>query len=70
MPLSMAKMGHTVLVQRVSGKDETRRFLEKLGFVSGSTVTVVNEINGDLIVSVKDARVAISKPMASKIFVA
>lgn len=70
MPLSMAQMGKTMQVQRIQGKDETRRFLEKLGFVSGSAVTVVTEVNGDLIVSIKDARVAISKPMANKIFVA
>ena len=53
----------------VGGKEETRRFLEKLGFVPGGTVTVVSEIEGNLIVNVKDSRVAIGKDMANKIMV-
>ena len=54
MPLSMAKEGEPVVIKKVGGKDETRQFLENLGFVAGGTVTVVSEINGNLIVNVKD----------------
>ena len=53
MPLSMAKEGEPVVIKKVGGKDETRQFLENLGFVAGGTVTVVSEINGNLIVNVK-----------------
>lgn len=67
MPLSMAETGREIQIRKIGGKDETRRFLESLGFVIGGFVTVVSEINGDLIVKVKDSRVAISKEMANKI---
>ena len=56
-------------IKKVGGKEETRRFLESLGFVMGGFVTIVSEINGNLIVKVKDSRVAISKEMASKIMI-
>lgn len=69
MPLSMAKLGETNTIRKVGGKEETRRFLERLGFVTGGEVTVVSEISGNLIVNVKDSRVAIGKDMANKIFV-
>lgn len=69
MPLSMAKPGEACAVVRVGGKEETRKFLGTLGFVPGSEVTVVNEINGNIIVRVKESRVAISREMASKIMV-
>lgn len=69
MPLSMAKEGEPYLVKKVGGKDETRRFIENLGFVTGSVVTVVSEIGGNLIVNVKEARIAIGKDMANKIMV-
>lgn len=69
MPLTMAKAGEENVIQRVGGKAETRRFLESLGFVSGSPVTVVSEIGGNMIVNVKDARVAIGKDMANKIMI-
>ena len=67
MPLSMAETGREIQIRKIGGKDETRRFLESLGFVIGGFVTVVSEINGNLIVRVKDSRVAISKEMANKI---
>ena len=67
MPLSMAETGREIQNRKIGGKDETRRFLESLGFVIGGFVTVVSEINGNLIVKVKDSRVAISKEMANKI---
>lgn len=69
MPLSMVNTGETYTIKRVGGKEETRRHLENLGFVVGATVTVVSEIQGNLIVNIKDARVAIGKDMAQKIMV-
>ena len=69
MPLSMMNIGEKGMVTNVTGKDETRRFLENLGFVRGSEVTVVSEISGNMIVNVKDARVAIDKTMANRIMV-
>ena len=69
MPLSMAPSGSENTVKKITGKDETRRFLETLGFVEGGRVTVVYEMGGNLIVNVKDARIALSKSMASRIMV-
>jgi ferrous iron transport protein A len=69
MPLSMVKEGETNVIKKVGGKEETRKFLENLGFVTGGTVTVMSEISGNLIVNVKDSRVAIGKDMANKIMV-
>jgi ferrous iron transport protein A len=56
-------------IKKIGGKQETKKFLETLGFVVGGTVTVVSEINGNMIVNVKDSRVAIGKDMANKIMV-
>ena len=69
MPLSIVKEGEPNIIKRVSGKDETRKFLENLGFVKGSTVTVISQIGGNMIVNIKDSRVAIGKDMANKIMV-
>lgn len=69
MPLTMAKAGEINQIKKVGGKDETRRFLESLGFVAGGEVTVISEINGNVIVNVKESRVAISREMANKIYV-
>ena len=69
MPLSMAPEGKESVIRKIGGKEETRMFLERLGFVVGAIVTVVSEIQGNLIVNVKDSRVAIGKDMASKILV-
>lgn len=69
MPLSMAKEGEPNIIKRVGGKEETRKFLENLGFVVGATVTVISEINGNIIVNIKDSRIAIGKDMAMKIMV-
>ena len=69
MPLTMANTGEPNVIKKVGGKEETRKFLENLGFVQGGTVTVVSEIGGNLIVNVKDSRVAIGKDMASRIIV-
>ena len=69
MPLTMAKAGETVIVRRISGKDEVRSHLAELGFVVDSDVTVVSEIAGNLIVQVRDSRIALDKSMANRIMV-
>lgn len=69
MPLTMMNAGQSDTIKKVGGKEETRRFLENLGFVAGSAVTVVSDIGGNLIVNVKNSRVAIGKDMANKIMV-
>ena len=69
MPLSMVNQGDTVSVKQINGRDDTRHFLESLGFVAGSCVTVISEISGNMIINVKDTRVAVSKSMANKILV-
>ncbi len=69
MPLTMANTGEENIIKRVGGNPETRKFLENLGFVSGGSVTVISEISGNVIVNVKDSRVAVSKEMASKIMI-
>lgn len=69
MPLTMVREGEPNVIRKIGGKEETRRFLEKLGFVTGGMVTVVSEIGGNMIVNVKDSRVAIGKDMANKIMV-
>lgn len=70
MPLSMIPIGDSVQIDSIRGKEETRHFLERLGFVPGTEVCIVSESNGDVIVKLRDTRVAISRAMASKIFVA
>ena len=67
MPLSMVKEGEINTICKVGGKEETRKFLENLGFVSGGEVTVVSQINGNIIVNVKGSRVAIGRDMANKV---
>lgn len=69
MPLTLAAVGEENIIKKVGGKSETRQHLENLGFVPGSTVIVISTISGNLIVQVKEARVAISKEMACKIMV-
>lgn len=69
MPLSMAKEGELVEIKKVGGKEETKKFLENLGFVTGSVVTVVSEIGGNMIINIKESRVAIGKDMANKIMI-
>lgn len=69
MPLTMVKEGEPNIIKKVGGKEETRRFLENLGFVTGGVVTVVSETRGNMIVNVKDSRIAIGKDMANKIMV-
>ena len=69
MPLTMAKKGEENTIKRVGGREDTRRFLEKLGFVVGSQVTVVSDVGGNMIVNIKDSRIALGKDMANKILI-
>ena len=69
MPLSMVSAGEENVIKKVGGKEETRKFLEGLGFVTGSVVTVISQTGGTMIVNVKDSRVAIGRDMANKIMV-
>lgn len=69
MPLCYAEIGEENIIKRIGGSNEVRRHLENLGFVVGGTVTVVTTLAGNVIVNVKDARVAISEEMARKILV-
>lgn len=69
MPLTMTSPGEENIIRKVGGSPDTRKFLENLGFVAGGSVTVISEISGNVIVNVKDSRVAVSKEMAQKIMV-
>lgn len=69
MPLTFADMGEELIIKKIGGNPEVRAHLENLGFVSGGSVKVISSIGGNLIVNVKEARVAISKEMANKIMV-
>ncbi len=69
MPLTMAKTGETVTIRKITGKDDVRQHLAELGFVVDSDVTVVNEIAGNLILQVKDSRIALDRTMANRIMI-
>ncbi len=69
MPLTMAPLGTVNEIKRITGKDDTRQFLEKLGFVVGGTVTVVSQMGGNMIVNIKDTRIAIDRSMANRIMI-
>jgi len=69
MPLTVATIGEENAIKKVGGKEETRLFLAKLGFVPGSRVTVITANAGNVIVQIKESRVAISREMAMKIMV-
>ncbi len=69
MPLVLAKAGEENIILRVGGSPEMKKHLEDLGFVAGGAVTVMNTIGGNLIVKIKESRVAISREMAGKIMV-
>jgi ferrous iron transport protein A len=69
MPLAMAKYGEINTIKKVGGKAETRQFLENLGFVTGTRVSIIMKISGNVIVNIKESRVAISREMADKILV-
>ncbi len=69
MPLTLLGAGESSIITRIGGNPETRRFLEGLGFVVGTPITVISANDGNVICAIKDARVAISEQMAKKIFV-
>ena len=69
MPLSMIFPGQEGVINRIAGKDDTRRFLNNLGFVEGGSVTVISRVDGNIIVGVLDSRIAIGKKMANKIMI-
>lgn len=69
IPITLANTGEDLTIRRVGGNEETRRFLESLGFIVGGNVTVVSEMNGNVIVKVKESRVAVSKEMAQRVMV-
>lgn len=69
MPLTMAKPGETVVIRRVTGKDELRRHLAELGFVADSAVTVISEMSGNLILQVKESRIALDKTLANRVMI-
>lgn len=69
MPLSLAQAGCQLVISKINGKDETKRFLENLGFVQGGFITIINELDGNMIVNIRNSRVAISKSMANRIMV-
>lgn len=69
MPLTMAQCGEALAIKQITGKDEARRFLSDLGFVAGAVVTVISKLEGNLILGVKDTRIALSSQMASRILV-
>ena len=69
MPLTMLNIGETGKIKRIGGNEETRRFLNNLGFVVGTEVSVVSAIGGNVIVNIKESRVAINEDMAKRIMV-
>ncbi len=69
MPLTVADVGEENIIKRIGGQPEVKKHLENLGFVAGATVSVLNTIGGNLIVKVKESRIAISREMAQKIFI-
>lgn len=69
MPLTLANVGEENIIRRVGGNQEVKKHLENLGFIAGGNVTVIASISGNVIVNVKEARVAISKEMAQKIMI-
>ena len=69
MPLTMAKPGETVTIRKITGKDEVRQHLAELGFVVDSSVTVVSEIAGNLIVQVKNSRIALDRTIANRMMI-
>ena len=70
MPLAMAKPGETVTIRKITGKDEVRQHLAELGFVVDGSVTVVSEIAGNLILQVKESRIALDRTLANRVMMA
>jgi len=70
MPLTMANTGDTVVIRKITGRDEVRQHLAELGFVVGESITVVNVLGGNLILQVKESRIALDQTLAMRILVA
>ena len=68
-PLTMARPGETVVIRKITGRDEVRQHLAELGFVVDESVTVISEMAGNLILQVKDSRVAVDRTMANRIMI-
>ena len=69
MPLTMARPGETVVIRKITGRDEVRQHLAELGFVVDESVTVISEMAGNLILQVKDSQVAVDRTMANRIMI-
>jgi ferrous iron transport protein A len=69
MPLTLVGEGESVCIKRISGKDDTIRFLNRLGFIEGEQISIVSRMGGNLIINVKDTRVAIDRTLANRIAV-
>lgn len=69
MPLSLANVGEENIIKKISGTPEIRKHLEDLGFVVGARITIVNMLGGNVIVNIKESRIAISEEMARKIMI-
>lgn len=69
MPLALANVGEENIIKKIGGKPEVKQHLENLGFVVGGSVTIVNTLGGNVIVNVKESRIAISREMAQKIMI-
>ena len=69
MPLTLANPGEENIIRKIGGKPEVKKHLENLGFVAGGNVTVISATGRNVIVNVKESRVAISKEMAQKIMI-
>jgi len=69
MPLTLVKEGEKVCIKKISGKDDTIRFLNRLGFVEGEQISIVSRVSGNLIVNVKETRVALDRSLANRIVV-
>ncbi|GAA6523091.1 FeoA family protein [Lawsonibacter asaccharolyticus] len=69
MPLTMARPGETAVIRKITGRDEVRQHLAELGFVVDESVTVISEMAGNLILQVKDSRVAVDRTMANRIMI-
>ena len=69
MPLTMARVGEKNRIKKITGRDEIRHHLENLGFVAGEYVTIVSELSGNVILNIKDSRIALDKAMANRIMI-
>ena len=69
IPLALAEAGEESIIKKIGGSPEVKKHLENLGFVVGGNVTIINTLGGNVIVNVKEARIAISEEMARKIMV-